>query len=158
MQLNQVAIPVAIVVRKALGPLLVLIALAFLGVVRVNPSIGNRLGAWLRRSSPLQGVAGAYILGLSFGFVFCPTLFWLFFGLLIPLSITSVGGVIFPALFAAGSAFPLVIIALIIASGAQNLNRHLHRMRHLDTLIQKSAGIIFLLVGINETVLYWFLT
>jgi hypothetical protein len=44
------------------------------------------------------GAGRAYLLGLAF----CPTLFWLFFGLTVPLALRSAGGWSFPGLLAAG--------------------------------------------------------
>jgi hypothetical protein len=48
------------------------------------------------------GAGRAYLLGLAFSLAFCPTLFWLFFGLTVPLALRSAGGWSFPGLLAAG--------------------------------------------------------
>src|SRR5919106_3571360 len=97
LQLDLATIPVAIWARKALGPLMLLIGLYLVGAFRLNVSLGQRLSRWLEVRMPHEGMQGTFALGLVFSLAFCPTLFWLFFGLLIPLALASQGGGSFPA-------------------------------------------------------------
>ena len=57
----------------------------------------------LRARPSARGPLGAYLLGVAFSFASCPTLFWLFFGLTIPLALRSTGGWTFPGVFPFGS-------------------------------------------------------
>ena len=43
--------------------------------------------------------------------------FWLFFGLLVPLILANPGGVLFPMLFAVGTAVPLLVLTGLIGAG-----------------------------------------
>ncbi len=157
LQLQQSAIPIIIAARKAMGPLLIVVGLMMLGIFKLNVSFGHQIGAWFERRAAGKGVWGTYLLGVAFSFAFCPTLFWLFFGLTIPLAITSAGGVIFPAVFAAGTTIPLFLFGALITMGLGSMGQVLANARRLDVWVARAAAIVFLLVGLNETVLYWLL-
>ena len=79
----------------------------------------------------------------------------MFFGLTIPLAIASTGGIVLPGVFAIGTALPIIGLAALMASGAVNLSQFLKRFKAADVWIQRAAGIIFILIGLNEIVLYW---
>lgn len=157
MQLQQSAIPVIVAARRAMGPLLVLTALLMLGMFRFNFLFGQHISAWVEARARGAGTRSSYMLGVALSLAFCPTLFWLFFGLTIPLAIASDGGIAFPAVFAAGTTLPLLALSALIASGLDSLGAVMRNARRLDRWIARAAAIAFLLVGINETVLYWFL-
>ncbi len=109
-QLTETVVPVAVVARRALGPLLIVVGLLMLGLFQSRLSLGSRFSAWLEaKARGRQGVLPAYLMGVAFSFTFCPTLFWLFFGLTIPLAIASPGGILLPGVFAVGTAVPVLI-------------------------------------------------
>lgn len=157
-QLTQTAVPVAVIARRALGPLLIAVGLFMLGVLKSRLSFGGRFSAWLEgKVRQRRGILSAYLLGVAFAFTFCPTLFWLFFGLTIPLAIASPGGLLFPGLFAVGTALPVLGLAGLLASGTVNVGHFVKRFKAADVWIQRAVGGLFVLIGVNEIVLYWFL-
>lgn len=153
--LAAVAIPTVTIARKALGPLMLLIGLAMLGVWRPRLSFGHALSVRLRERAG-SGVLGAFFLGVAFAFAFCPTLGLLFFGYVIPMALASAAGPFYPAAFAVGTTFPLLLIAgvLVTGAGTHGFDR---RLASWEPWLRRMAGAIFLLTGINDTVLYWFL-
>jgi cytochrome c-type biogenesis protein len=60
-----------------------------LGAFQPNVSLGQRLSRWLEARVSHEGIQGAFSLGIAVSLAFCPTLFWLFFGLLMPLALSS---------------------------------------------------------------------
>jgi hypothetical protein len=155
LQLDLATIPVAIWARKALGPLMLLIGLYLVGAFRFNVSLGQDLSRWLEAWMPHEGVQGAFALGLVFSLAFCPTLFWLFFGLLIPLALASQGGWIFPGTFAVGMALPLLGFTYVLSLGTAVAQRYVMRMKGIDRYLRRIAGAIFLVAGLNDTLTYW---
>jgi cytochrome c biogenesis protein CcdA len=152
--LAAVTIPTAIVARKALGPLMILISLAMLGLWRPRLSIGQALSLRIRDLAQ-GGMLGAFSLGVAFSFAFCPTLGLLFFGYVIPMALISAAGPLYPAGFALGTTFPLIIAtSLLMASTGTRAEK---RLTTWEPWLKRVAGLIFLLVGVNDTVLYWFL-
>lgn len=157
LKLQQFAIPVVVVTRKVVGPLMILIGLTLVGLIRLRGSFGASLARWLQSHLPQRGAIGAFSLGVVFSFTFCPTLFWLFFGLTIPLALISTGGWTFPALFALGTVLPLLIFSGLLASGGDLSNKLTDRLRRYQRRISQISGAVFVLAGINDTLTYWFI-
>jgi cytochrome c-type biogenesis protein len=157
-QISSTAIPLVVITRRALGPMLILVGLFLLGILKSRLSLGEGLVTRIeQRVRGRQGILPAYLLGIALSFAFCPTLFWLFFGLTVPLAIASTGGLIFPGIFAIGTTLPVFLIAALLATGAIDLSHFLKRFKAADVWIQRAVGVVFILVGINETLLYWYL-
>lgn len=146
-------IPVIEVVRRIVGPLMVLAGLALIGVFRsrVRLGIGDRLAVFASDRLDATRPVGAYALGLAFGLVFCPTLFLLFFGLMIPFAVASPQGAVFPAVFALGTAAPVLVVLTLMWLGLGGGPPS----RKLDLWLTRVAGIIALVVGLNDTIVYW---
>ena len=155
LSLNQIAIPVVVAVRKGLGPLLILIGLGFLGVFRLRGGGGAVLSAQLRNHLSRQGAWGAFLMGVAFSVAFCPTLFWLFFGLTIPLGLRSPWGWTFPGVFAVGTALPLLAFSALLGAGLGMAETGLLRMKGVGKVLNRVAGAVFVLAGINDTLTYW---
>ena len=155
LQLDLTTIPVAVVARKALGPLMLVIGLYLLGAFHLNVSLGQCLSRWLEARVSHEGIKGAFSLGLVFSLAFCPTLFWLFFGLLMPLALSSQGGWIFSGTFALGMVLPLLGFTYVLSLGTTLARSYVTRMKGLDRYLRRIAGVIFLLAGLNDTLTYW---
>jgi cytochrome c-type biogenesis protein len=154
-QLAQSLIPVIVVARKVLGPLMILLGLYLLGLMPLRFTLGHGLAERLEaRAGP--GVGGAFLLGIAFSFAFCPTLFLLFFGLTIPLALTSPLGVTYPALFALGTTLPLLGLAGLLTLGI-GTKGYLAGARRIAAWLQPAAAAVLILAGLNDTVTYWFL-
>lgn len=156
LRLEQAAIPVAVVARKAIGPLMIVIGLGLVGLIRLRGSAGTWIASWLRSRLPGTGMAGAFSLGVAFSFTFCPTLFWLFFGLMIPLALISTGGWTFPGVFAVGTALPLIAFAALASSCSQLSEKLKERLKRSQSMVSRVSGAMFILIGINDTLTYWF--
>jgi len=152
--LATMSIPLIVVVRRALGPLMLLAGLVVLGVLRprVMFGAGEDLASAVADRLDATRPRAAFLLGAAFAFAFCPTLFLLFFGVLIPLALTSPIGITYPALFAVGTTLPLLVVFVVLAlrpaldaSWAGRSNR----------VLSKIAGVVLLIAGLNDTVVYW---
>lgn len=155
-ELAQGSIPVIVVARKVLGPLMIVLGLHLLGVLPLKFSIGHGLSAWLEDRAG-SGAGGAFILGTAFSLAFCPTLFLLFFGLTIPLALSSPLGAIYPAAFALGTTAPLLGVAVALGVGAGAARGYLGGARQVDAWLRPVAAGVLVLAGLNDTVVYWLL-
>lgn len=146
-------------VRKVLGPLTLIIGLVMLGWLRPRFELGVRLSTHLEaRARALRGHGGAFALGLAFSFAFCPTLFLLFFGLTLPLALTSPLGFLYPAVFALGMTLPLLGFASFLPGGnAEGQGKYLRGVRSWRRFATPIAGGVFLLAGLYDTFVYWLL-
>jgi cytochrome c biogenesis protein CcdA len=155
LQLQAISIPVVIVARRALGPLMILIGLGLLGLWRFRFGAGQRLAWRLREGLGLSGAGGAYLLGVVFSFALCPTLFWLFFGLTVPLALRSAGGWTFPGLFALGASLPLLAATGLVVAGVAAADVVAGGLRRLERPLRIVAGGVLVLAGLHDTLVYW---
>jgi cytochrome c-type biogenesis protein len=157
-QVGDTVIPVVVIVRRALGPLLIVVGFFMIGLLKSRLSIGHGLSHWLEQKiGDQRGLLPTYLLGVAFSFAFCPTLFLLFFSLTVPLAIASPGGIVFPSVFAFGTALPLVCMGGVIATTRGNTGLVAKRLKMAGRWLQSATGVILILVGLHETLLYWVL-
>lgn len=153
--LQAAALPVVVVARRLLGPLLILVGLVFLARLNLRISAGQRLAERIQHRLSARGAPGAFLMGVGFSFAFCPTLFLLFFGLTIPLGLRSSAGLIIPAVFAVGTALPLLGYAGLLATGNGLARAYASRLSRGHMVARRVAGLIFVLAGLNDTLTYW---
>ena len=134
---------------KALGPLLILVGVALLGVIPLPPFGGGM--AQRMHGMAGRGVWGAIPLGMAFALAFCPVSAALFFGCLIPLATAHASPLALPALYGVGTAMPVLGFAILVAAGAASLGSAYERMRKIERWARPATGIVFILAGIYET-------
>lgn len=157
LQLDAISIPVVVAARKALGPVMLVVGLSLLGALRLKAGFGQRLALGLQERLRGGGAGRAYLLGVAFSFAFCPTLFWLFFGLTVPLALRSTGGWAFPGLFAVGASLPMLAVAAVVAGGLGTIGQVTGGLRRVGPVLRRIAGVLLLLAGLHDTLIYWLL-
>jgi cytochrome c-type biogenesis protein len=156
-QVGEWTIPTFQVVRKVVGPFFLITGLYLIGIIKIKGLVTERLLKYKGRVEMLSGHKRSFILGILLSLAFCPTMFLLFFSTLIPLSISTSGyGVALPLLFSLGTFIP-VLLFMGIAFGFGLDGKFIKKSKKLGRFIQKSAGLILILLGINDIFLYWFL-
>jgi cytochrome c biogenesis protein CcdA len=150
----RVPTPVMALLRKLTGPLMILMGLYFFGLIRLRGEAGARITEWVQAHAPRRG-SPAFWLGVAFSLGFCPTMAMLFFGALVPLILDSPAGMLLPVIFAIGTALPVILWALALSAGRGAANRWVKSVRRLDKAVRVLVAAVFLLLGLNDTVLYW---
>lgn len=153
--LQKVSIPVIEVVRKLLGPMLVITGLYLLNwlPLRIQFILKTKVTRKFRvtRNYFLTSLSMGGFLALAF----CPTLYLLFFGIVLPLGLNNSGGVAFPAVFALGSSVPLILFVLILIFCSELIVKTLApRINKLNSYLKVVAGALFILAGVNDILLY----
>ncbi|MBN1368902.1 MAG: sulfite exporter TauE/SafE family protein, partial [Dehalococcoidaceae bacterium] len=95
-----------------LGPLLIIAGFLMLIADRISFGGGGRLAALGNKVSD-WGLLGALFMGMIFALAFCPYVAVLFFAVLIPMALTSTGGVFLPPLFAIGTGLPVILFGVL---------------------------------------------
>jgi cytochrome c biogenesis protein CcdA len=140
--------------NRILGPVLIVAGVFLLEVIRpVLPGLGKK-GEKLRERLQSKGVWGAAPLGALFALSFCPVSAALFFGSLVPLAVRFDSPVLFPTLYGAGTALPVVAFAVLVAFGARFVARAFDRLAVVERWARKLTGVVFVVVGIYMTVIY----
>jgi cytochrome c biogenesis protein CcdA len=140
--------------NRILGPVLIVTGALLLEIVRpILPGLG-RTGERLRHRLGAKGVWGALPLGVLFALSFCPVSAALFFGSLVPLAVRFDSPLLFPTLYGAGTALPVVAFAVLIAFGARFVAKAFHSLAVVERWARRLTGIVFIGVGIYMTLVY----
>ena len=91
---------------------------------------------------------GSILLGMVFALAFCPYSGVLYFGMLIPLTITSAKGLILPFIFAIATGIPVIIMAWIIAYSVGSIGKFYDKIKSFEIWFRRIVAIVFILVGV----------
>ncbi|MCI6672360.1 MAG: aromatic aminobenezylarsenical efflux permease ArsG family transporter [Prevotella sp.] len=103
-----------------------------------------------------HGGWGAFLLGVLFALVFCPTSGVFYFGILIPMSATSVMGYLLPIIFAIATALPVLIVAWVLTFSVRQIGKVYGRMQTIQRWLNIAVGILSILIGIYYCVTIYF--
>jgi cytochrome c biogenesis protein CcdA len=142
--------------NQILGPVLVVTGVILLEWVRLTLPGRGRGGENLRRRLESSGLWGAAPLGALFALSFCPASAALFFGSLVPLALRFDSPVLYPAVYGAGTALPVVAFAFVIAFGARFVGKAFNRLAQVEFWARKLTGFVFIGVGLYMTAAYTF--
>ncbi len=135
--------------EKLLGPLLVIIGLFMLGILKLNiPGIGSLTEKMENKSK--GGFGGVLLLGIVFALAFCPYSGVLYFGMLIPMTISSTSGLLLPVSFAIATGIPVIIFAWLIAFSVGSIGNLYNKIKVFETWFRRVIAVVFILVGVYQ--------
>jgi cytochrome c biogenesis protein CcdA len=133
--------------EKIVGPLLIIIGLFMLDIVRINFPGFNRLTSRMQDKKK-WGYLDAVLLGLVFALAFCPYSGVLYFGMLVPLTVTSASGLYLPIVFAIATGIPVIIIAWVLAYTVSGIGNVYNKIKSFELWFRRIIAILFIAVGI----------
>lgn len=96
-----------------------------------------------------NGRFGAFVLGLLLAFAFCPESAVFYFGMMLPLSITSHIGWLLPLFFSIAAIIPvLVIVYFIRLTLMSSARRFEHKMEMFQTIVNFVSSLVFIMLAI----------
>jgi cytochrome c biogenesis protein CcdA len=134
--------------NQILGPLLVVIGAFVLGWIRLPALQWGRRGEALEHRAARGGLAGAGLLGILFALSFCPISAGLFFGSLVPLSMSSGSRIVVPAFFGLGTGLPVVVFAVLLGLGVRQLGGVFQALTRVERWARLSTGVVFIVIGL----------
>lgn len=133
--------------EKILGPLLIIIGLFMLGVLNLNlPGIGN-----ITRRYQEKGVSSFWevlFIGILFALAFCPYSGVLYFGVLIPMIVSSSSGLLLPLIFAMATGIPVIIFAWLIAYTVAGVGKFYNGVKIFEKWFRRIVAILFIIIGV----------
>ena len=133
--------------EKILGPLLLIIGLFMLGVLKLKiPGMGSLTEKMENKSR--SGFGGVLLLGIVFALAFCPYSGVLYFGMLIPMTVSSPSGLLLPVVFALGTGIPVIIFAWLIAFSVGKIGNLYNRIKTFEQWFRRIVAILFIGVGV----------
>lgn len=141
--------------EKILGPLLILIGLFMLGILSLRiPGLASLTEKM--ESKAKGGFWGVLLLGIVFALAFCPYSGVLYFGMLIPMTISSASGLYLPLIFALATGIPVILFAWLIAFSIGSIGRVYDRLKTFEIWFRRFVAVLFIAVGIYYIVAIYF--
>jgi len=134
--------------NQILGPLLIAIGAVVLGWIRLPEFPWGGRGSALKARAARGGLAGAGLLGILFALSFCPVSAGLFFGSLVPLSVSSGSRIVVPAFFGLGTGLPVVAVAVMLGLGVRQLGAVFSALTRVERWARVATGAVFILIGL----------
>ena len=79
---------------------------------------------------------------------FCPYSGALYFGMLIPMTITSPQGLFLPLVFALATGLPVLLFTYLIAFSMGKIGSYFNVLTKIEKLMRYVAGAVFVIAGI----------
>jgi len=142
--------------EKFLGPLLIILGLVMLNILKFNflgkSNLQNKLSEKFRD----KGLLGSFLIGIVFALAFCPYSGALYFGALIPMTITSAKGLYLPIIFAFGTALPVIVFTYLLAFTVGKVSSFYTKIAKIEKMMRLVAGVVFILSGLYYIVImFW---
>ncbi|UCG27958.1 MAG: sulfite exporter TauE/SafE family protein [Bacteroidales bacterium] len=141
--------------EKIIGPLLILIGIFMLEFIRIKfPGFSN-----LKSRFQKKGVLNYWdvlLLGIIFALAFCPYSGVLYFGMLIPMTISSASGLYLPVIFAIATGIPVIIFAWLLAYTVSGVGKLYTRIKTFEVWFRRLVSVVFIGVGIYYVVIIYF--
>lgn len=141
--------------EKIVGPLLIIIGLFMLDIIKIKFPGFNKLTSGMQDKKK-WGYLDAVLLGLLFALAFCPYSGVLYFGMLVPLTITSASGLYLPVVFAIATGIPVIVFAWIIAYTVSGIGGAYNKIRIFELWFRRVIAVLFIIIGIYYIIRIYF--
>ncbi|MCF8244988.1 MAG: aromatic aminobenezylarsenical efflux permease ArsG family transporter [Saprospiraceae bacterium] len=140
--------------EKYLGVLLIIVGLIMLNVIQLNFLGKSNFQEKLSERFNGQGLLGSFLLGVVFALAFCPYSGALYFGMLIPMTISSASGLYLPIVFAIGTGLPVILFTYLLAFAAHRVGAVFNKISKVEKMMRYVAGGVFVLTGIYYVLIF----
>ncbi len=141
--------------EKIIGPLLIVIGLFMLDIIKIKfPGMSG-----LTKRFQENGTSNYWevlLLGIIFALAFCPYSGVLYFGMLIPMTISSASGLYLPVVFAIATGIPVIIFAWLLAYTVSGVGKLYHRLKTFEIWFRRVISVVFIGVGVYYVIIMYF--
>ncbi len=133
--------------EKIIGPLLLIIGLIMLDILKIKfPGLNTLTQRFENKGT--KNYLNVLLLGILFAAAFCPYSGVLYFGMLIPLTISSASGLYLPVIFAIATGIPVIIFAWLIAFSISGVGVLFNKLKIFEIWFRRVVSVVFMVVGI----------
>lgn len=140
--------------EKYLGPLLIVIGLIMLNIIKLNFLGKSNFTEKLSDKFSDKGILGSFVIGAIFALAFCPYSGALYFGMLIPMTISSVEGLYLPIVFAIGTGLPVILFTYLLAFATGSIGMFYNKIKTIEKWMRMVAGVVFILTGLYYVLIF----
>ena len=133
--------------EKVLGPLLIIIGLLMLDIIKIKfPGLSGLTSRMENKTK--WDYFDSLILGVIFALAFCPYSGVLFFGILVPMTISSTSGLYLPFVFALATGIPVILFSWLLAYSVGSIGGVFIKMKNFEIWFRRLVALLFIGVGI----------
>lgn len=138
-----------------IGPLLLLIGIIMTGVVRLDFPAFTRIARKFENRKSFRAW-DSFLLGLILALGFCPYSGVLYFGMLIPLILTTASPWL-SVIFSMTAAIPIVLFAWLLAFTVSGVGKVFRSLKSFEFWFRKVVAFLFIGIGLYYTILVFIL-
>ena len=142
--------------ERILGPLLIIIGVIMLDLIKIKIPGLIRFTESIEKKNKTGSGWSALVLGIVFALAFCPYSGVLYFGMLIPMSIASPGGLYLPFVFAIATGLPVIIVAYLLAFSISSVGGFYNKIKSFEKWFRRVVAVAFIIVGIYYVYIFYF--
>lgn len=141
--------------EQLIGPFLLIIGVLMLDLFKIRfPGTGNFSETMEKRKS--WRFIDAVLLGMVFALAFCPYSGVLYFGVLLPMTISSPSGLYLPIVFALATGIPVIIFAWFLAYSVSGLGGIYNKVKAFEFWFRKFIAVLFITTAIYYIIRIYF--
>ena len=141
--------------EKIIGPLLIIIGLLMLDILKIKfPGLSGITKRF--QETGTNSYWDVLLLGIVFALAFCPYSGVLYFGMLIPMTISSASGLYLPVVFAMATGIPVIIFAWLLAYTVSGVGKLYTRLKTFEIWFRRVISVVFIGVGTYYVVIIYF--
>lgn len=140
--------------ERFMGYILIVIGAFMLDLIKIKFPVFSRLKDKIGNNKG-KGFGKAFLLGVAFALAFCPYSGALYFGLLIPLTITSTSGLYLPVLFALATGLPVIFTAWLLAYSIASIGNFYNKLKSFEKWFRRIVAILFIFAGVYYLTVYF---
>ncbi len=130
-----------------IGPFLIIFGIIMLDIIKLKLSISTGLTRKMENKESKSSIWNSLLLGIVFALAFCPYSGVLFFGGLIPLSVSSASGYFLPVVFAVATGLPVIILAWILSFSVKSIGGVYNKLKTFEFWFRRIVGVVFIIIG-----------
>jgi len=140
--------------EKFIGPILVIIGLFMLNIFKIKfPEFGGIASSLQKKTK--WSYFDALLLGMVFALAFCPYSGVLYFGMLIPITVSSASGLYLPIVFAIATGIPVIIFSWILAYTISGIGKAYNNLKTFELWFRRVIAVLFIAVGIYYIIIVY---
>ncbi|HOV10956.1 MAG TPA: aromatic aminobenezylarsenical efflux permease ArsG family transporter [Bacteroidales bacterium] len=140
--------------EKFLGPLLIIVGVLMLDIIKFNIPGISKIGDKMQNRKK-NNWWSALLLGIVFALAFCPYSGVLYFGMLIPITISSPSGLFLPLVFAIATGLPVIIVAYLLAFSISSLGGFYNKVKVFEKWFRRIIAVVFIAVGLYYVYIFY---
>ena len=136
--------------ERIIGPLLLVIGILMTGLIRIDFPLFSRITRRFEKKETFRAW-DSFLLGAVLALAFCPYSGVLYFGMLIPLVLTTAAPWL-SLVFSLTAAIPIVLFAWLIAFAVSGVGKLFNNLKRFEFWFRKVVALLFIGIGCYYTV------